>query len=276
MHPRSRVVAAVATAYFACCAAAVLLVLPESKHMTPLLLPVHVLGALGVWSLARAGGWLLSGADRRSTVFRELRVPAAAGAAVALAWGGLGLPAHAVSRQQRARFVDAIRAVPGSGREAPLGGKLFSTRVDGGSTAPPTGYILRVRASYPAHLLLVHVRASTPERFLAYYTRHPVEPGEDRCFFFNVVAGRDVGETRAYTAYVRVVGAAEFVSIRTLDLSRWPLGLPLSFVFDAEDTREGGTRVGRYGAATEGLPTPAEVNHLLQEPRAFLRSYQPE
>lgn len=276
MHRGSHAVLAVVTAYFVCYAAAVLLVLPEPKQMTPLLLPVHVLGALGVWSLARATGFLRSRAEGRWTLLQEARMPAAICAAAVLAWGGLGFAAHVISRQQRARFVDAIRVVAGSGRETPLGGKRFSTRVDGGSIAPPTAYVLRVRASSPAHLLLVHVRASTPERFLAYYSRHPVEPGEERYFFFNVVAGRDVGETRPYAAHVRVVGAAELVSIRTADLSRWPLGLPLSFVFDAEDAREGGTRVGRYGAATEGLPTPAEVHHLLEEPRAFLRSYQPE
>ena len=220
MRRDSRAVVAVVTAFFVCYAAAVLLVLPEPKQMTPLLLPVHVLGALGVWSLARATGWLRSRAEGRWTVLQEARVPAAVCATAVLAWGGLGLATHLISRQQRARFVHAIRAVAGSGRETPLGGKLFSTtRVDGGSTAPPTGYVVRVRASSPAHLLLVHVRAATPGPFLAYYTRHPVEPGEDRYFFFNVVAGRDVGETRPYAAYVRVVGAAELVSIRTVDLS---------------------------------------------------------
>ena len=135
-----------------------------------------------------------------------------------------------------------------------------------------------MRALRPANLLLVHVRGtSARDGFLAYYTRHSIEPGADRLFFFNVDgAGADLGDPRPYTAHVETqLGPARFLSGGKLDLSEWPLGLPIGFVFDEDEQRASATFVGGGGAATEVLPSPSDVDHLLEDPGAFLVSYRP-
>ena len=278
LDDRSRVTTALMAAYFVGYALVVLLVLPETKHMIPLLLPVHVIAAIGLWSAARAlVSWRrlprLAWASRR-----RLAAVALAAAVVVLAWGVLGASAYGVSRRQRARIVDDIRrSTEAASEPTETSGKLFSSHLEAGSATSPFGYLLRVRASRPANLLCLHVRGtSADDGFLAYYTRHPIEPGADRLFFFNVVGGRDLGDPRPYTAHVRLVGPAHIVSGRKVDLSRWPLGLPLSVLLDENDQRPGGTLVGPGGAATEVLPVPSEVGHLLEEPGAFLVSYRPE
>lgn len=289
---RSRILTALLLAYYACYGAIVLLVLPEAKHTIPLLLPVHVIGAIGLWGLSRAvGTWRGSRGSPREgdehghvhALRGRISKPVVIGAALGVGWIALGLAAHAVSRQQRTRIVDAVRhamEIPtrptAAGETQPeTDAKRLSVHVAGGSRANPVGYLVRVRATRPSNLLLVHVRGtSAADGFLAYYTRHPVEPGADRLFFFGVVAGAGIGDPRPYTAHVRLVGPARIAWSRTVDLSHWPLGLPLSLVLDEDDQRSGPTLVGAAGAATEVLPTPSEVGRLLEDPGAFLSTYR--
>lgn len=274
---RTRITAAVMAVYHVAYCAILLLVLPEAKHTIPLLLPIHVLAGIGWWSMARGlGSW--RDFARLPRVWPRLVAAAIGGLTLLLAWGALGFLAHVVSRSQRARIVDAVRrASEASAR--PMDGvgeaKLLSVSADLSPEAPRVGYLLRVRARRRSNLLLVHVRGTTAaDGFLAYYTRHPIEAGPDRLFFFNVVAGQQIGDPRPYTAHVRLAGPARIVSWRRVDLAQWPLGLPLSLGFDEDDRQPGGTRVGGDGAAVGVLPTPSAVRHLLAEPGAFLVSYR--
>ena len=135
--------------------------------------------------------------------------------------------------------------------------KLFSVRVD--ASAPQTTVRLSphgplLEGGGPA--LRPPARPTDGNAFLAYYTRHRILPGRDRLFFFNVIAGADVGDTRPYEAWVRLMGPAELVSVRRLDLSGWHLGLPLSFVFDERGISAESTFVGGHEPATDGLPDP--------------------
>ena len=135
----------------------------------------------------------------------------------------------------------------------------------------PFGYLLKVRSSRPAALLCLHVRERTARnRFFAYYTRHPIEPGRDWLFFFNVVSGAAVGDDRPYTAWVRLVGPAEVVSVRKVDLSEWRLGLPLSIVFDETDAHAGSPFIGAQAPASDQLAGPAAVQTLLDQPRILM------
>ena len=52
-HPQSRLLTGLLAGYLVYYAAAMLLVLPEAKHASPLLLPLHVLAAAGWWIAAR-------------------------------------------------------------------------------------------------------------------------------------------------------------------------------------------------------------------------------
>jgi len=276
---RTRITAAIMAVYYVTYGAILLLVLPEAKHTMPLLLPIHVLAGIGWWSLARGlGAWRDFATVPR--VWPRLVAATIGCLAVLVAWGVLGLLAHVVSRTQRARIVDAVRrASEASAQPMELvgDGKLLSVSAERSPGAPRVGYLLRVRAWRPADLLLVHVRGTGPaDGFLAYYTRHPIEPGADRLFFFNVVAGEQTGDPRPYAAHVRLVGAARVVSWLKVDLTEWPLGLPLSLVFDESDRRPGATRVGSGGPAVGALPAASDVRYLLYAPRTFLVPYRAE
>lgn len=274
---RTRVAATVMAVYFVAYCAILLLVLPEAKHTIPLLLPIHVLAGIGWWSAARGRrSWRqLAGLPRMRP---RLLATAIGLLVVLLAWGALGFLAHVVSRSQRARFVEAVRRASEASAPPVTGvgeAKRLSVDADLSPEAPRVGYLLRVRARRRSNLLLVHVRGTGPAGgFLAYYTRHPIDSGADRLFFFNVVAGPQTGDPRPYTAHVRLAGPARVISSQRVDLTRWPLGLPLSLVFDEDDRQPGGTPVGGDGAAVAVLPTPSAVRHLLAEPGAFLGSYR--
>ena len=152
------------------------------------------------------------------------------------------------------------------------GPKLFSVKVDASALEAPAGYLLTVRSSKEVDLLCVHQRSRTDgSPFLAYYTRHRILPGQDRLFFFNVIAGADVGDHRPYEAWVRVVGPAELVSARRLDLSGWRFGLPLSFVFD-ERGISGRVHVRRRSRDRRptGYPTRRPSPSSCASPRGFL------
>jgi hypothetical protein len=268
---RCRVWTIVFALYLVYYAAATLLVLPESKHMAPLLVPLHVLGALGLWSLAKAvPGW------RHLRWPSRLQFPAAVALLIVLAWGVLGVVAGTVSRRERSLVVDAVlgaaRADPRP--ETLARTKLFTVRWSPEWRDAPPGYLLRIRAERPSVLFCVHVREPwAGEPFLAYYTRHAVDPG-DRFFFFNIVSGRDPGDCRPYAAHIRLVGPAEIIATRALRLPAGPLGLPLGFVFDGRSLSASGPFLTTTGPATGSLPTPAEVGHLLSEPKAFLLPFR--
>jgi hypothetical protein len=275
LDSRSRLLSAALGTFYAVYAAVVLLVLPETKHFLPLLLPLHVGAALGLWSLARAAGsWsLLPGLAWSSR--RTLAAGALAAAALAVAWAGLGVLAHRESLRQRARLLDEVRRLAQAGSrpvELAAGAKRFTAQA-APQASERVGYLLRVRATRPSDLLCLHVRsAAEKDGSLAYFTRHPVEPGADRLFFFNVVAGRASADPRPYTAHVRLVGPAQLVSAQELDLSRYELGLPLSLLFDVDDRGTGATRLGADAVATEGLADLSLVPKLLEDPSAFLAS----
>jgi hypothetical protein len=238
-----------------------------------------VLAALGVWTAGRALACWRSAPALFRTVPARLLAPGAALLGLLLVWGFLGAVAQDVARRQRSRILDHIRNAAANARSAPqavTSGKLFSVRSEPRSAELAFGYLVELHATRPASLLCVHVRGSSVhDGFIAYYTRHPIEPGANRYFFFNLVSGEDLGDARPYTAYLRTVGPAQLVSIRRLDLSRWPLGLPLSLEFDADDRGTARTMMGTAGTAIELLPAPSEVGHLLEDPGAFLSLYQP-
>ena len=152
--------------------------------------------------------------------------------------------------------------------------KLFSVSPQATPSGDRFGYLMRLRTLRPANLLLVHVRGTlADDGFHAYYTRHPIDPGADRIFFFNAVHGSAIGDPRPYTAHLRLVGPARFVSVERVDLTAWPLGVPLSVMFDEDDPGRGSTFVGP--AATVQLASPSDVTDLLEDPGAALVRYHP-
>lgn len=245
LHPESRLPVLLIGGYFVYYSAALLMVLPESKHWPPLLFPLHVVAATGLcwalrsprwWRSGPAGGWK-----------RAVMWCAAVFAAVAAVWACAGLVGHALSKAERRRITGSVLAAAATSREEveiPPPGKLFTVTTAGEAADARVGYLLKVRgAQRPVDLYCVHMRDPTPAGSapLYYYTRHRVEPNRDQLLFVNLVTGSRIADDRPYTLHVRVRGRAQLLSARRVDLSQWSLGLPLSLVFTEGDNAAGGS-----------------------------------
>jgi hypothetical protein len=273
LRQESRAATLLLGGYFVYYAAALFLVLPESKHWAPLLLPLHVLSASGLWfSLTVFSSWrrvLLA----RDTWKHWLLKPLFATGSLALCWVLIALLAYGISRAQRRRFIDSVLSLIASGQGVPESlqtKRLFSVTASGEAPNGPIGYVLKVRCAHRAvTLFCVHVRKGTPSGStpLFYYTRHRLGPDRDQFFFVNVVSGTRIGDDRPYTLYVGVRGRAELLAVTKVDLSGWKVGLPLSFVFNEDDDQPGSALI------EDGLPVTDEFNSL-PEAEAFVSPRQ--
>jgi hypothetical protein len=273
LREESRVATLLLGGYFVYYAAALFLVLPESKHWAPLLLPLHVLSASGLWfSLNVLSSWRRVSRARDPWKHRLIK-PLLATGSLAFFWVLIALLAYGVSRAQRRRFVHSVLSLTASGQEVPESlatKRLFSVTALGEAPNVPVGYVLKVRGAHrPVALFCVHVRkgtssGSTP---LFYYTRHRLQPDRDQFFFVNVVSGTRIGDDRPYTLYVSVRGRAELLAATKVDLSGWKVGLPLSFVFNQKDDQPGSALID------DGLPVTDEFNSL-PEVEAFVSPRQ--
>jgi hypothetical protein len=241
-------------------------VLPESKHWPPLLLPLHVLAASGVWLAVttRWGRLRLDGAAAR----RLLGGPLAGAGIVALCWAGVGLVAYVTARTQRGRLIDSIARLAPSGQELPLdpaNKRFFAVAIPPGPDTKPAGYLFEVRgARQPLTLYSAQVREGSEIGLNSYYyyTRHRLAPGRNSFFFVNPVSGDAVGDPRPYTLYVRVRGS-EILSVRRLDLSGWRTGLPLSLAFTEGDDQPGASLMDDRVDVTERLRSLAELEAVV-------------
>jgi hypothetical protein len=238
LRGETRVLVLLLAAYFLYYSAALFMVLPESKHWPPLLLPLHVVAAAGLWWALTVIPWMRAAA--RAGWRRSLAAPLLILALAAAAWLAAGLLAHAVARAQRQRLTQSVLALPQlpadvSPTSVPT--KLFTLTLSGEAANARVGYLLRIRgARRPVDLLCAHLRDPTPRGStpLYYYTRHTLEPEREQFFFVNPVAGSAIGDDRPYTLHVRVRGRAEILSVQKLDLRAWNIGLPLSLLFARE------------------------------------------
>ncbi len=265
--PGRRVATLLLAAYFVYYAVALLMVLPESKHWPPLLLPLHVLAASGVW-LALTTPWARQVPDR-AAAWRLLRGPLVGIGIVAVCWACVGIVAYAVSRAQRGRFIDSIARLVPTGQQLPqdpANRRFYAVAIPPGPETKPAGYLFEVRgARQQLTVYCAHVRegAEIGRNSYYYYTRHLLAPGRNSFFFVNPVSGDGVGDPRPYTLYVRVRGS-EILSVRKLDLSGWRIGLPLSVSFSEGDDQPGaGLMPNDRVDVTERLRSLAELEAVV-------------
>ena len=197
LHPRTRVWTVIFGGLFFYHAVALMLVLPEPKHHPPLLLPLHVLAAIGLGSMVRlAVGWRRLD-DARRLVRGQGRPPGGGRSRrplVAVCRSGGDGPCRPASSSRivqdilRPRLPARTSRARGRARSCSpsrwMRARLRHRRAISSRSAP----------SKEVDLLCVHQRSRTDgSAFLAYYTRHRILPGQDRLFFFNVIAGATVG-----------------------------------------------------------------------------------
>jgi hypothetical protein len=266
LHRGYRAATLLLAAYFVYYAAALLMVLPESKHWPPLLLPLHVLAACGVW-LTITIPWARLRHDATGAG-RTLRRALVAAAAVALVWACLGLLAHAVSRTQRSRLTASIMKLAATAEvlpQDPANRRFYAVAIPPEPEAAPAGYLFEVRgARQPLTLYCAHVRegARIGRDSYYYYTRHRLAANRNSFFFVNPVSGPVVGDPRPYTLYVRLRGS-EILSVRRVDLSGWRIGLPVSIAFADGDDQPGPTLIDDRVEVTERLRSLAELEAVV-------------
>jgi hypothetical protein len=271
LRDQSRGLALLLSLYFVYYAAALFLVLPEWKHMAHLLLPLHALSAVGLWSIVRAVGEPHSwrGALRRFAGPGKWLL--AVVGIMTLTWGLITIASGALSRRQRRGLIDSI--VEASVKKEPValdlsGKRQFSIKNAGEGTLP-VGYLLRIAGgATPEDLLCIHVRESAGLKpALAYYTRHRLSPNREQFFFVNVSCGREGGDERPYTLSVIVRGGARILSGRQIDLAGWSIGLPLSFVFEDDNDEPRNSFIGEEREVTAFFEESPETQLFFRKHR---------
>src|SRR5262245_46059548 len=90
----------------------------------------------------------------------------------------------------------------------------------------------------------------------------------EQLFFVNAVAPTNIGDKRPYELQVRLMGHAEVISVRTLDLSRREMGLPLSLVFaEGDDAPRGEMEEGDRRVVTDEFSSRQAAEALLEPAR---------
>ena len=141
--------------------AALLLVLPEQKHLATMQLPLCAFGGIGLWTLLTLlcpRNWL-----RRAVVagWRPSKSWLATVAAGLGLWGIACGASYFVSLHERRDLIEAIETVASRGVPAPEtvhGTKLFTVNILPGGAADRTGYLLKISAgAAPGRLLCRHI-----------------------------------------------------------------------------------------------------------------------
>ncbi|HEV8253755.1 MAG TPA: hypothetical protein VGQ78_03300 [Vicinamibacteria bacterium] len=195
-----------------------LVILPETKHAGPMLLPLTVVAAAGL-----AG--VLDVMRERTLPRPSRRLAIFAAAALAL-WVVSGLAACAVSTAARAGYLARIRALAaatGGGAEERIEARRFSATLRPGSAPDPSGYLLTIDAgARPGLLECRYVRGLGVEATRRLYlTRHRLRPSTTQHFFVICFQGGAAGDERTHVCTVTLSGDARLTSVARLDVSTW-------------------------------------------------------
>ncbi len=214
---------------------ALLLVLPEQKHLATLQLPLSIFAGIGLWTLlklTRRSHW-----PRLSEIvaWRPSKAWLAVVAGGVAIWGATCLGAYFFSRHQRQYLIDSIQTLARDGEPAPetiRNEKVFSVRMLPHSPVEQSGYLLKIMAGdNPGTLLCRHIHF--PQDWCwprSLDTLHRLEPGRDQFFFVSCMQAAEFGDPRPYSCSVFLNGDARIESCVRVDLNNWR-GLQISTLF---------------------------------------------
>jgi FG-GAP-like repeat len=253
-------------------AAALLLVLPEQKHVAGILLPLNVLGGIGLWALIR----LLCPSNLRQAVKNGWAPPIKAWLCVATTttavWGVGCLVSHELSVHERRQLIAAIQDAARGAPAAPEtlhGDKVFSIGLLPGSPLDATGYLLRISAGRePGTLLCRHIHFPQDwcwPRVLE--TTHLLTPSREQYFFVSCLQGSQYGDPRPYNCSVFLGGDARIESCQRVDLTHWDRLQVSTLFYDGQDS--------------PGSPRSVQSNSVMRWPnwpaiRSFCENEQDE
>jgi hypothetical protein len=237
-------------------------VLPELKHVAPLLLPLTVAGGLGLWGLGRLlylVAWRRDACAIPLHLPRSVRLACWVGLAALACWAAVCALAYPVSLRERRHLVRDVSALAARGEAAPetiRSPVLFSACSDPGPRPQHVGYQLTIEASaQPGLLTCRHVHFSAgavPGRM--FVTHHRLLPGSVQSYCVSCQTRACDDDPRPYACTVSLENA-RIISCTRLDLSAWKQ-LPFSTVI-------------AYGSRCPGSPfvgwlTDPETDPILQ------------
>jgi len=212
-----------------------LIVLPEQKHLGPLLLAQYVLAGAGLW----AGGQLLRRASRTAVAnyFRDRQWirPAWIFGSLFLIWGLVTGGAFLWSRQERTQLLHEIEQCAAAAVDAPeflRGENAFVAHFPPGTKDDRCGFLLTiVGGNQPATLECRHHRSPNDWGWPRQWTtRHVVHPHVTQTFFVTCLQGSEYGDPRPYTCFASLLGPGRMTECRRVDLRQWR-HLPVSTLF---------------------------------------------
>lgn len=222
-----------------------LVVLPEAKHLAPFVMPLIVLGALGLWLPVR----LVAGrpaADVRFESPLRFRRSWVLGTAllVTLVVAGSLVAAHRLARAKRQEYLSAVaNALPTAVNDDAtiLDPRVFAATVEF-SGDEQHGYLLDIVAGDRAGDLLLRHRPDPEGNAVAFENRHTLVPGAAQHYFFSCYRGWLPFGNRTSRYTVRLTGDSRIVGVRRLDLGAWRR-LPFATVFTDDDAHAGSPRL---------------------------------
>jgi hypothetical protein len=236
--------------------AALLAVLPETKHTGPLLLPLAVFCGAGLAALLRPHRLLEACRSPRRRAFGLGLV------ATAIAFALVSGIAYLVSAGERRAYLAEIAGLPRSALDAAeerLSPARFEVRRRPGAGPDPVGYLLEIEGGpVPASAALRLRRGldeETPKRL--YVSRHPLAPRERQQVFFVCYQGLAIEDLRSVACALELPVGARLVSGQRVDLSSWRR--PLFATAIGSSLSPGPPRLPQGTLSTEfRLVTPAE------------------
>jgi len=226
-------------------------VLPMYKNSGMLVLPMCLLGAIGVTSLID-----------RSKNKPHWRGGAVMLLSVTVVWLAAAGFAYFWSLHERTQQILDIRRAVAHAEADPAASvfpHLFQVRRPAGAKPDRAGYLLEIEAgAHPGALSFRQRREGSETRF--YESEHALHPNRRQFFFFTAYQGA-LDHVQQYTATVVVDGDARLTSALRADLSRWK-GLEVSTVFYDGERVAGSPSIGHASSLTIFGPGKADEDLL--------------
>jgi hypothetical protein len=229
-------------------------VMPDTRHLGQLLLPLAVTGGFGLWGLFRSVSFFFFHFRFRNLAIvipKPVLIASSSVLAAAFCWGLACLAAYSYSTRHRDHFVNDIMELAVNGVEANNTIKdphVFSVTIDPQKSGSPTGYLLSIQANdNPGLLECCHVnfQVTNSKMGRVFVTRHKLYPSRLQSFAVTCVHSQEFGgDIRPYACTVTIPFGSSIVGCRQLDLSSWKR-LPFSTVFFAGEHLPGSPVLGR-------------------------------
>ncbi len=271
LRPVERTMPCVVAAFVLYYAPVLWLVLPEAKHLTPMLLPLCVLGGVGLVAACRA---------LQPATWRQLE-PRVVGQRLAWCGGGLALAtvcwslallvARPISCNERRTQTAAILALADqNGHDASNlvhGDSSFSVRFEPGEQRGWQGYLLKLATGdEPDALVCRHIRSPRDWLWASLLTtRHRLAPHAEQYFFVSASQGGQYGDPRPYQLRVDLGRQARVVSCTKIDLADWKR-LPVATVFRADEDQPGSPDADENNSTFTLAVPPTWASTITDEP----------